>query len=83
MEDKTEYQTAQETNDLNRLDGLCQDLKDRLEAHGFKVVKFQVRLSPDVLTRSRYMGAVIGVEIYAIWDNDLPPGTIKVSAMVQ
>ena len=84
MKDKTvENPTIHEYTDLDRMIKLCENLQKRLEAHDFEVVKLAVRLAPDVLARFPNINVVIGIEAKVIWDNDLPPGTIRVAALVQ
>jgi hypothetical protein len=57
-------------------------LKDRLENHGFRVVKLQARVSTELANRTTTC-EIYGIETEIIADGTLPPGIIKVAAMVQ
>lgn len=67
---------------LAQIAGKCMALKDRLEFHGFKLVKFQVTVSRDYANLP-YAGFTYGIETKVTVDGTLPAGTINVAALVQ
>jgi hypothetical protein len=72
----------EEQEKLGKITAPCLALKTRLENHGFKVVKFRAVVSTDRLDRIT-VHTIHGIETEIIVDGTLPPGTIKVSALVQ
>lgn len=66
---------------LTRVVGACLALKDRLENHLFKVVKFQAVVASDLLI-AKSINQISGIETNVTVDYTLPAGTIQVAALV-
>lgn len=67
---------------LAKIAGKCLSLKDRLEQPGFKVLKFKVVVSADVLNWYT-VGRIGGIPTEIVVDSALPAGTIEVAALVR
>jgi hypothetical protein len=67
---------------LAKIAGKCLALKARQEAHGFKVLKFKVVVSADVLSCDT-IGRIGGVPVEIVVDGTLPAGTIEAAVMVR
>jgi hypothetical protein len=67
---------------LSKIAGACIALKDRLENHFFKVIKFRVVVSADFVDGTT-IAQIYGIETEVIVDGTLPAGTIEAAALVR
>lgn len=68
---------------LTKVAGACLVLKDRLEAHSFKIIKFRVFVSADQIGLHFILPEFIsGISTHVRIDDTLPAGTIQVAALV-
>lgn len=71
-----------EQENLTKIAGACLTLKDRVERHGFKVLKFQVTCAVGMIGRHEIY-QITGIETIVKVDGTLPAGTINVAVLVQ
>jgi hypothetical protein len=67
---------------LTKIAGKCLALKNRQEQHSFKVLKFKVVISADVLGHDT-IGRIGGIPVEIVVDDTLPAGTIEAAVMVR
>jgi hypothetical protein len=68
---------------LAKIADKCLSLKDRLEQPGFKVLKFKVVVSADVLDLRHTIEYIHGIPVEIVVDGTLPANTITAAALVR
>jgi hypothetical protein len=72
----------QDQENLTKIAGKCLSLKDRLEQPGFKVGRFRVVVSADVLDWHT-IEYIHGIPVEIVVDGLLPANTIEAAALVR